>query len=131
MRGLSLFLILLPSLAYSVGDLKIGGDSSFNDNSGSIHIEASHKYEAEKAIVLERVSARNAELLNTIPIAQENSKKLNAEAAFLHTVKEVNDENIDMPSKNKVCRNKVKAFISIFGNEVDFLYQQCDFYFSE
>lgn len=119
---------LIPTLSFADNNIKIGGDNSFNENQGTITINATNQISNEQVATLEKIEQRIAEIAGEIKqkgVSPEKMKSLNNEIALLNEAKKINGQNMPKENKRNICESKAKGIVNIMGHEVGFLYRIC------
>ena len=116
MRNLILILIAGTQFIFAQVNLNIGGNNSFNHNSGNINISQSNCISDEENIINQRIEDYQ-------PSLKTHGHTIKALALKINKLKTTTKE------KNIRCKNKVKGLINIFGHKIDFGYAKCDEFF--
>jgi len=107
-----IFTLMLTVLVFGQSNISIGGDNSFNNNNGNIHIQQSN-------IITQTERDIDANIAN-------NLQKTNFLLTLLHEAKKINRIKTTSKDKERRCKNKVNALITIFGHKVKFGYDKCE-----
>lgn len=123
-------ILVIPALAIAENiSTSIGGDNSFNNNSGSISVNQSNALSGRDLIVEETLNSQLVNAANTL--AKQNASIAQKQKAtetihFGSMAKEINAIQASMQQKNQLCQSKVKAMAEIMGYSVGFFFDRCN-----
>ena len=121
--------LFFPLSVFASGDISIGGNQSFNNNSGQININATNnisnsEFESQKRI-LDKKSAIGSKVFDST-LSGEERKLLAYSLEILSRAEKVNSQKITLAQKNTLCKKEAEVYLSLFGHNVNFGYEKCN-----
>ncbi len=110
-----IIILSVASILLGQTNVNIGGNNSFNNNSGTIKISQSELIKNEQIAIDEILGKEmiKSTLLTTL----------------VTKAKKINNIKTTRKDKQRRCKNEVSGMINVFGNEFNFGYKKCEDWF--
>lgn len=107
--------IISSIVAMAQTNISVGGDNSFNSNSGTITISQSDLIKNEQIAIDE--------------VLGKEMKKATLLMSLVTKAKKINNIKTTKQDKKRRCKDEASGMFAVFGHEVNFGYKKCDEWF--